>query len=61
MDEMITETAEVTAEAVAEEPKKKIAWKDIADKITTGLLILLLASPVLVLGYIFLWFVLRNG
>lgn len=36
-------------------PKGKI----VVDKITTGLLILMLCSPLLVLGYILLWFVLR--
>lgn len=30
--------------------------KMIFDKITTGILIALLASPILILGYIFLWF-----
>jgi ABC-type dipeptide/oligopeptide/nickel transport system permease component len=39
------------------EKKKKRA--KIFDKITTGLLIFLLTTPVLVLGYIFLWFGLR--
>ena len=34
-------------------PKGKI----VVDKITTGLLILMLCSPLLVLGYILLWFV----
>lgn len=33
--------------------------KMIIDKITTGILIFLLASPVLILLYIFLWFILR--
>ena len=33
--------------------------KEIFDKITTGILILLLASPIAILTYIFLWFVLR--
>lgn len=36
-------------------PKGKI----VVDKITTGLLILMLCSPLLILGYILLWFVLR--
>ena len=53
MEEMLTETTEVQ--------KKKINWKEVWDKFTTGLLILELASPVLVLVYIFLWFVWRNG
>ena len=30
----------------------------IYDKITTGLLIFLMSSPILILGYIFIWFVL---
>lgn len=31
--------------------------KEIWDKITTGILIFLMASPVLILVYIFLWFI----
>ena len=34
--------------------KKKIA--EIWDKFTTGLLIFLMASPILILAYIFIWF-----
>ncbi len=33
--------------------------KDIIDKATTGLLIAMFASPVFILGYILLWFVMR--
>ncbi len=33
--------------------------KIVVDKITTGILILMMCSPVLILGYILLWFVLR--
>lgn len=33
--------------------------KEIFDKITTGILILLMASPIAILAYIFLWFVFR--
>ena len=33
--------------------------KEVIDKITTGLLIALLCSPVIILAYILLWFVLR--
>ena len=36
-----------------------VNWKEVWDKITTGILILLMASPVLILLYIFLWFVMR--
>ena len=42
--------------------KKKLSTpkgKEIVDKITTGLLIAMLCSPVVVLAYILLWFVLR--
>ncbi len=35
---------------------KNKKWKAIWDKVTTGILIFLLASPFLILGYIFLWF-----
>ena len=34
--------------------KKRIA--EIWDKITTGLLIFLMSSPILILAYIFIWF-----
>ena len=34
--------------------KKKIA--EIWDKFTTGLLIFLMSSPILILAYIFIWF-----
>ena len=33
--------------------------REIFDKITTGILILLMCSPVLILLYIFLWFIFR--
>ncbi len=39
-----------------QEKKKRAA---VFDKITTGILIFLMSSPVLILGYIFLWFVLN--
>ena len=37
---------------------KGVDWKNVYDKFTTGLLILLMASPLLVFLYIVLWFVL---
>ena len=40
-----------------EELAKKKKWNAIWDKITTGLLIALMTSPFLILGYIFLWFI----
>ena len=36
-------------------------WKMIWDHTTTGLLILFIVSPLLILAYIFLWFILKNG
>ena len=39
--------------------EKKFSWKDFWDKVTTGLLILLLASPILVLAYIVISFITR--
>ena len=39
----------------AERARKK-KMKEIWDKITTGLLIVLMASPILILAYIFIWF-----
>ncbi len=36
--------------------KKRAA---VIDKITTGILIFLMSSPILILGYIFLWFILN--
>ncbi len=47
---------QVDQEFAAEQAKKK-RTKEIWDKITTGLFILLLASPVAILAYIFLWFI----
>lgn len=38
---------------------KEVKWKDVWDKCTTGILILLFCSPILILGYIFLWFILK--
>lgn len=39
-----------------EELAKKKKFAEIWDKFTTGLLIFLMTSPILILGYIFLWF-----
>ena len=41
----------------ADEQARKKRIKEIWDKVTTGLFIALLASPVIILLYIFLWFV----
>ena len=39
-----------------EEIAKKKKVEAVVDKITTGLLIALMASPILILAYIFIWF-----
>lgn len=55
------EATEVDREALElEKLNKKKKWLAIWDKVTTGLLIFLMASPVFILGYIFLWFILRG-
>ena len=41
------------------EKTKNVKWKEVWDKVTTGILIFLMASPILILGYIFLWFALK--
>ena len=41
------------------EKTKDVKWKEVWDKCTTGILIFLMASPLLILGYIFLWFMLK--
>ena len=42
-----------------EQLEKKKKWAAIWDKVTTGLLIVLMTSPIFILAYIFLWFVFR--
>lgn len=48
--------AELLREAEEIEKAKKAKIKAIWDKITTGILIALMASPIFILGYIFWWF-----
>ena len=63
MDEKYTEVrveevAEIQIDqAFAEEQALKRKRREIWDKITTGIFIALLASPFIILLYIFLWFV----
>jgi len=47
---------QIDEEFAAEQAKKKRV-KEIWDKVTTGLFIALLASPLAILLYIFLWFI----
>ena len=72
MENKEVETAEKAPEeeVAKEEPKveapayrdnqigfiKSAKWKKIWDKVTTGLLILLMASPLLIMLYILMWF-----
>ena len=42
----------LTDEQLAKKKKSAAIW----DKVTTGILIFLMASPFLILGYIFYWF-----
>lgn len=43
----------LTDEQIAKKKKRKAIW----DKVTTGILIFLMASPILILAYIFTWFI----
>lgn len=45
----------LTDEQIAKKKKRN----EIIDKITTGLLIFLMASPFLILAYIFIWFLIK--
>ena len=38
---------------------KKVNWRVVYDRFTTGLLIFLMSAPFLILLYIMLWFVLK--
>ena len=52
----VVKEIQIDQEFAAEQAKKK-KIQAIWDKITTGLFIALLASPIAILLYIFLWFV----
>ena len=43
-----------------EQLEKKKKWRNRWDKITTGILIFLMATPVLILAYIFIWFLTKK-
>ena len=58
IEERVEEVSEIDLDQnFIDEQAKKKKRLEIWDKITTGLFIALLASPVLILLYIFLWFV----
>ena len=46
------ETRVLTDEELAKKKRRKEIW----DKVTTGILIFLMSSPILILAYIFIWF-----
>ena len=54
--EEIKTEAQLLREAEEEEKARKAKIAAIFDKITTGILIFLMASPFLILLYIFIWF-----
>ena len=57
---VVEEVAEIVIDQdFADEQAEKRRKREIWDKITTGLFIALLASPILILLYIFIWFALR--
>lgn len=54
---VVEEVAEIVIDQdFADEQAEKRRKREIWDKITTGLFIALLASPILILLYIFIWF-----
>ena len=42
------------------EKLSKVSWKDVWDKTTTVLLVLVLASPLFILAYIISWFFMQG-
>ena len=57
-DNIVEEVPEIQIDqAFADEQAEKRRRREIWDKITTGIFIALLASPVAILLYIFLWFI----
>ena len=58
IEERVEEVSEIDLDQnFIDEQAKKKKRLEIWDKVTTGLFIALLASPVIILLYIFLWFV----
>ena len=53
---VIVGTGDYETQISDEELAKRKRRKEIWDKITTGILIFLMASPILILAYIFIWF-----
>ena len=53
------EEEKAKSRAAAEAASNSFDWKTFWDKVTTGLLIALMASPFIILAYIFVWFIFR--
>ena len=53
------EVGEVISRTPEDAVNGSVKWKDVWDKITTGILIFLICSPALILLYIFLWFIFK--
>lgn len=53
---VIVGTGDYETQISDEELAKKKRRKEIWDKVTTGILIFLMSSPILILAYIFIWF-----
>ena len=54
--ETVVDTRDFELRVSDEERAKKKKLAEIWDKITTGLLLFLMSSPILILAYIFIWF-----
>lgn len=52
----VVDTRDFELRVTDEERARKKRMQEIWDKVTTGLLIFLMCTPVLVLAYIFIWF-----
>ncbi|MBQ3016358.1 MAG: hypothetical protein IJD79_06225 [Clostridia bacterium] len=59
-DAAVSEGMEYTEAELSGLTDKQKKRREIFDKITTGLLIALLCTPVAIIIYIFLWFILRG-
>ena len=56
---VIVGTGDYETQISDEELAKKKRRKEIWDKVTTGILIFLMASPFMILTYIFIWFMVK--
>ena len=59
VENLSSEDLKALSKAAEEEKQAGVNWKNVWDKVTTGILILLMCSPFAILLYIFLWFILK--